>query len=177
MAEKIAKPVSYRTKPAVPILLLDDYATSKETKATREAVEKIFTVDGEKLIQPRYLSPDAKREWTRVVSLYSKIDAKLLSSLDQVALTVYCEAVAVYKKAHKIWRHFAAKIEKEYNSDYVASFSKAIDIMNKQAAIITKLGEGLCLNPVGRARLGVAMTKNPKQEAEENPLSAMFSKD
>jgi P27 family predicted phage terminase small subunit len=158
----------------VPAELIDNKKAklSKETLAARKSVEKKLNPSSVLRCPTKSkLSPDARKIWKRVMKLYDKMDADILSDLDEVSLRMYCESVAIYDTAHREWLNIQHII--------VASPStqNRIDIllnrMNKQTTVINKLAEQLCLTPVGRARMGVAFI--PVENAT-NPINDLFSK-
>ena len=140
----------------------------------RENVEKRLRTENN-LTCPRTLSPEAQKEWRRVMRLYRKMDAKILNDLDIPALSMYCEAVAQWKEAQSQW----AKLGKLISSD--PKTQKVLDkirtIMNDQTKVITSLAEQLCLSPVGRARFGIGIANKSKEEQELEGLKELMSGD
>jgi P27 family predicted phage terminase small subunit len=141
---------------------------SQELEAREESWTKLKTT---KLLKvPRYLSPEAKKEWRRVLKLYNQMEADILSDLDQQALIMYCEATAIYKKAQEQW----AELQQVVTTN--PSGQKLIDnilkTMERQSKIISSLSEQLCLTPVGRARMGMNATK----PEEDDPLVELLKK-
>ena len=106
---------------------------------------------------PKHLTPNAKKEWRRVMALYRKMDAHILSDLDRNALIVYCEAVSVYNEAQIKWKKFNAVVSTVSSTQKV--LDKILLTMEKQSAIIFKFSEQLCLTPIGRAKMGLHMPK------------------
>ena len=115
------------------------------------------------------LSPAARKIWKRVMRLYDRMDADILSDLDEVSLRMYCEAVAIYDTAHNEWLNIQHVIVA--NPKAQAQIDVLLSRMNKQTTIINKLAEQLCLTPVGRARMGVVIVGT---ENEKNPINEMF---
>lgn len=153
-----------------PLKLVDNGKNrhTKDTMENRENGEPTGCSD--KLKPPKSLSPEAKKEWKRVVKLYRQLDTPIINDLDISAFTAYCESVAIYQKA-----------EAEYQSGpliYRAADGKPtenpyITIMRREGQNIIKYAEQLCLSPVGRARMGVAAAK---KAAESDPMAAYMSK-
>lgn len=137
----------------------------------RKAVEKSFQVV-DKLSCPSYLSPLAKKEWKRVMKLYKQMDARILNDLDVTALAMYAEAVAMYQTAQKQWVQTQALVSSNKASQKL--LDKIRTIMNDQVKVVTTLSEQLCLTPVGRARMGVAVAKFGLKE--EKSLDDFFEK-
>ena len=137
----------------------------------RKAVEKSFQVV-DKLSCPSYLSPLAKKEWKRVMKLYKQMDARILNDLDVTALAMYAEAVAMYQTAQKQWVQVQTLVSSNKASQKL--LDKIRTIMNDQVKVVTTLSEQLCLTPVGRARMGVAVAKFGLKE--EKSLDDFFEK-
>lgn len=137
----------------------------------RKAVEKSFQVV-DKLSCPSYLSPLAKKEWKRVMKLYKQMDARILNDLDVTALAMYAEAVAMYQTAQKQWVQVQTLVSSNKASQ--KTLDKIRTIMNDQVKVVTTLSEQLCLTPVGRARMGVAVAKFGLKE--EKSLDEFFEK-
>jgi len=115
---------------------------------------------------PHNLSKEAKKEWRRIIKLYNELDIDILNDLDKTALIMYCEAVSVYKAAQDEWVRLKQIFEITQNKKI--KLNSAITAMNEQTKVITSLSEQLCLTPVGRARMGVARSK---QKEESNPMA------
>ena len=141
---------------------------SQEIKEREESWEKLKTT---KILRvPRHLTPEAKKEWRRVMKLYNLMEADILSDLDQQALIMYCEATAIYKKAQEQW----AKLQQVAtpNPDGQKLIDSILRTMERQSKIISSLSEQLCLTPVGRARMGM----NPTKVEEEDPLVKLLKR-
>lgn len=152
-------------------LKLVDNAKARHTKETMEGRQ-----DGEpegctdKLTPPRTLSPDAKKEWRRVVKLYRQLNTKIINDLDVSTLSAYCESVAIYRRAQSEYQN---KPLVYMNADGRPAENPYISIMRREGQNIAKYSEQLCLSPIGRARMGVAAAK---KEAESDPMAAYLSK-
>lgn len=144
---------------------------SKEDKEIRQSTEDTLKVKN-KIQMPSYLSPLAKKEWQRLMRLYKKMEADILSSLDLNALVIYCEAVAIYQKAQEIWvnNQGVATLDKEAQK----VLNQVFKTMREQSRIISSYASDLCLTPIGRAKIGMAVLNYTKEEKErekqENPL-------
>jgi len=135
-----------------------NHKKSKESiEARREAEQALKTSD--LLLPPEYLSPLAKQEWERLLNLYRGMEADILSDLDIGALTIYCEAFAIYMKAHEVWVKFQQVVNT--NPDAQKIIDKSFAIMEKQSNVMYKFSEQLCLTPIGRARMGMAKKAEP----------------
>lgn len=144
----------------------------------REEIE--MTLQSTKILRcPSHLTNDAKREWKRIMRLYERMQANILSDLDRQALIMYCEAVSNYNAAQKDWHFYQStkenmkeKFSKLNSSDYkdfvksIKYIDQSIDIVSmrmiRQIKVIHPLTEQLCLTPVGRARMKTANTSSSK---------------
>lgn len=137
---------------------------SNDTLTERAVIESALADTDAKLKCPSQLSPTAKKEWKRIISLYKKLESRILCDLDITALAMYCEAVAIYQKAQATWTKYGFVVSTD--PDEQIMMNKCIKIMNEQTKIISGLSEQLCLTPVGRARMGL-MKKQKDTEDEE----------
>lgn len=143
------------------LTVVKDNAKDRHTKGELEARREHEVTGAEaKLKPPRGLSPEAKKEWRRVVKLYRQLDQEVINDLDVNLLAAYCENVAIFQKA-----------ETAYQGEKLAKFdydgmkwieNPYIRIMDGAAKNIMKAAEQLCMSPVGRARMGVLAAKKQK---------------
>lgn len=120
---------------------------------------------------PREMSPDARKEWRRVVALYKQLDTEVLNDLDLSVLAAYCESVAIYRKAQMEYQKFPL-----YGQDPKTKLmmeNPYIKIMNREGQNMARYAEQLCLSPVGRARMG--LTKG-KKNAEQTPMQEFLQR-
>lgn len=161
MAKKTGRP----PKPAA----ISTGNESNEFKETQARIEQNLQTKAT-LRAPTQLSAEAKKEWRRVMKLYKEMDADILSNLDEMTLIIYCEAVAIYKKAQELWINYQAVVTTDPRSQTI--IDKTFKTMEKQSQIIAKCASDLCLTPVGRARMGI----NPADKKIDDPLELMFQK-
>ena len=140
-----------------------------DKKTSRSNIEKNLTVQSN-FIKPTTLSKEASIEWDRITNLYSEMPAKVISSLDTSLLISYCEAVAIYKEAQKVWKKYNKIYDIDANKNEV--IKEAIKTMNKQTEIIAKCSSELLLTPVGRAKMGL----NPADKEIQDNLDKLFAK-
>lgn len=142
-----------------PASLIDPAASkrSKEEVKKREEVEASLKTKAT-LKCPQHLSKQAKVEWRRIMRLYKGMDADILTDLDMQPLTMYCEAIAIYKKAQETWVKYQAVVSSKKEAQQI--LNACFNQMEKQTKITSKLAEQLCLTPVGRARMGIYSAKN-----------------
>lgn len=152
------------------LTVVKNNATDRHTKAELEARREGEVRGAEaRLKPPRTLSPEAKKEWRRIVKLYRQLDAEVINDLDIHLLAAYCENVAIFQKA-----------EVEYQQQAIAEHtdkgwteSPYIRIMDGAAKNIMKAAEQLCLSPVGRARMGVLAAK---KQRETDPMEQWLAR-
>ena len=129
-------------------------------------------IESNSLECPEHLSDEAKEVWERIATLYKEIEQEVINDLDCNALEIYCNAVVLYRKAIK-------KVE-ETSGVYMRKGEKMprknpwLMIANQQSDIAKKYGELLLLNPVSRARMGVAAVK--AQKGPIDPMEEFFMK-
>lgn len=112
---------------------------------------------------PEHISPEAQIEWQRITKLYKELDQPIMSDLDVNALEIYCEALVTYRKS-------MAKVRESsevFKSDNGPKVNPWLRVANDAATQIKKYGEILLLDPVSRARVGLAKAK----QEEENPFA------
>jgi len=119
---------------------------------------------------PAHLSPEAKKEWKRIVKLYREFDAPILNDLDVNALEVYCEALVTYRKAINMVRQ-TAEVAK-FKGDDKQRKNPWLTVANEAAGQIKKYGEILLLDPVSRARVGLAKSK---AEDDDDPMLKLLN--
>lgn len=144
----------------LPFQLIDNKKrrlTAKQIQARKDGQPSITSA---KLECPKYLCAAAKKEWARVVALYGEMPGEIINDLDANALAIYCDAVVTYQKAIKEVR----KSTEVYVDSAGPKKNPWLAVANEAAAIIKKYGEALLLDPVSRARIGVAKSKEVKQD-------------
>jgi len=149
----------------LPASLIDPakHHKSKAEIEKRRHVEDSLRGNKALLWCPTHLTDEAKKEWRRIMKLYKSLDVNILSDLDQTALIMYVEAVAIYKKAHETWAKYQQGVAG--NPESQRYLDKAFNTMERQTKIINQLAEQLCLTPVGRARMGMNQLEADKTSA------------
>ena len=135
----------------------------------RQNVEKSMTVV-DKLSCPKDMTKEAQKIWKGLMKLYKQMDAKILCDLDKHSLRMYCETYALYLKTQQAVECLSVSSDAFLNKD----FQNLVKTMNKQCEVCTNLAEKLCLTPIGRARMGVAVAKFGLKE--EKTLDEFFEK-
>jgi P27 family predicted phage terminase small subunit len=120
---------------------------------------------------PKEMSPDARKEWRRVVALYKQLDSEVLNDLDLSVLSAYCESVAIYRKAQEQYQKFPLYGKNLDTGQPVEN--PYIKIMNREGQNVVRYAEQLCLSPVGRARMGLA---REKREAAQDPMEEVLQR-
>jgi P27 family predicted phage terminase small subunit len=164
-------------KPIYPKLLEDkDQRRSHMSKADIERRVKSTTglTKGinANLKVPKHLSPEAKSEWRKLVALYRHMDPPVITDMDVHVLEVYCNAVVRYRKAIvKL-----AETSEVYTSKQNPGKPRVNPwhtIAENAAITIARFGQSLMVDPVSRARFGLA---NAKNEEPESPTDMYFRK-
>lgn len=145
-----------------------DHRISKDLLNAREKLEEKLKSKSF-LHCPSTLSAIAKKEWRRLMKLYKNMEVDILSDLDKSALMIYCEAYAIYTKAHQEWIIMDKIVSSD--DDRQKFVDKVFSIMEKQSQIMSRFSEQLCLTPVGRARMGMSVKIGP------SPLEKMLMED
>ena len=133
----------------------------KETEDRKKAESNIKA--SANLTCPKSLSPEAQKEWRRLLRLYRKMQVNILSDLDVPVLSQYCEATAIWKAYQKQWK--AMKDTNLGNYESLKTLDKIRKSMNDQSLVLIKLAEQLCITPLGRARMGIASALKPKENS------------
>ena len=120
---------------------------------------------------PKEMSPDARKEWRRVIALYKQLDSEVLNDLDLSILSAYCESVAIFRKAQTQYQKFPI-YWKDTNTGQ-SQENPYLKIMNREGQNMARYAEQLCLSPVGRARMGLA---KEKREAEQDPMEEVLQR-
>jgi P27 family predicted phage terminase small subunit len=144
----------------------DKQHLSKDTLAARENKEP--KCKSSKLKCPARLSDDARKEWRRLVALYREIDPPIITDLDVNALEIYCEALVTYRKAMEIVKKSGEVIK---GGDGVKT-NPYWRIARDSADQCRQLSAVLLLDPVSRARVGLAKSK----EDELDPMAELLKR-
>lgn len=137
---------------------------TKKTIALRKKGEPTIKSSG--LECPKHLPPDVKAEWNTIVGLYAELSAKIVYDLDKNALEVYCQAMVRYRKA----------IQKVYETSEVYVFRQEakinpwLKVADEATVQIKRYGEMLLLDPISRARVGMAAAR----EEELAPIAKLL---
>jgi P27 family predicted phage terminase small subunit len=155
-----------------PASLIDHQVFKKSAKVIEARKEVESKLTSTALLKcPSYISSEAKKEWKRIMKLYRKMEADILSDLDIMALVMYCEATAIYKEAQSVWAKYGKVVASNPEAQRV--LDKTFITMEKQTKIVSSLSEQLCLTPVGRARMGM----NAVNQKEPNKLEQLLADD
>ena len=114
---------------------------------------------------PKHLPLGAQKEWRRIVKLYKELDKPIINDLDLTTLEVYCVEVDRYNIAIQKVQETSEVIK--INGQ--AKINPWLKVANDASEKIRKFGELLLLDPVSRARVGLAKAKQ-----EEDPDAYMF---
>lgn len=154
------------------LTVLKDNGKDRHTKAEMDARRENEVTGAEaKLKPPKELSPEAKKEWRRIVKLYRQLDAEVINDLDVNLLAGYCENVAIFKAAEREYQAAPLTVWDEESAKWLDNPN--IKIMDGAMKNIMKAAELLCLSPVGRARMGVLAAK---KQREEDPMERWLAR-
>ena len=145
-------------------------ASAKKQKMSKGKIERRkknepFSEVAE-LKPPKSLSKEAKVEWNRIKKLYSELSQPIMSDLDVNALEIYCESMITYRKAMKK----VSETSEVYKADSGPKVNPWLRVANDAATQVKKYGEILLLDPVSRARVGLAKAK----QEEIDPMEALI---
>lgn len=136
-------------------------ANNERDRLTREELKKRRLNEpktkSNRLRCPKHLESEAKKEWRRIVKLYGEFKQAILSDLDCNALEVYCNALVTYRKATKMVRETSEIYVRK--GDKTPKKNPWLRIAEDASETMRKYGEILLLNPVSRARMGIAKAK------------------
>jgi P27 family predicted phage terminase small subunit len=135
----------------------DKNRLTKDELSKREKYEP--KVKSNYLTCPLHLSEDAKKEWRRIVKLYGEIKEPILTDLDCNALEIYCESLMTYRKAMQKVRE-TSEVYTSKSDQNKPRKNPWLTVANEAAVQIKKYGEILLLDPVSRARVGIAKAKD-----------------
>ena len=139
---------------------------SKTEHRERKKVEDALMSD-DRLACPTFLSQAGKNEWQRLMKQYRKMGTKFLCSLDRQALIVYCEHVSTFRKAQREWVEKFGSAVTDDDPKRQARIDRLLKTMNVETDAICKLLDQLCLSPLSRARMGIAVVKKEKSRMDE----------
>jgi len=136
---------------------------NKSKKQLADRVKKEPKPLSKSMSCPSRLTVAAQAEWKVLVALYDELSETLLGDLDRNALEIYCEAMVRFRKAmDKV--HETSEVYKHGTELKINPWLKVAD---EAAQVVKKYGEMLLLDPVSRARVGLARSK----EEELTPLA------
>ena len=158
--------------PKTPEAIAADPRRGHRTRVLREAREESTPkISSAVLRVPGWLDDTAKKEWRRIIKLARK--AEIFSDLDLGALGMYCQAYSRLQKAYTVYNQLQEKIGSN-NTALITKDGKInplIDLMRKEEEQCRKWGSILGLDPVGRARIGVARAKSDKRDPLEDLIN------
>ena len=128
-------------------------------------------IDSVQLKCPRHLTPEAKKEWRRIVKLYGELKEPIITDLDVNALEIYCEALVTYRKAMRKVRE-TSEVYRAKSDPEKPRKNPWLLVANDASVQIKRYGEILLLDPVSRARVGLAKAK----EEDLSPMAAFLKK-
>ena len=142
----------------------------KKIVEKRERAEpKTTSASIKKLRCPARLNTVAQAEWRRLVGLYSEFEDDFMGGLDLSTLMVYCEQYATYTLA--MGKLAETTIVYKSSSKEDPKINPWLKVANEAADKMLRYGQILLLDPISRARMGLARVK-----AEELDPMEVFMK-
>lgn len=120
----------------------------------------------EKPACPRWLLPEAKKEWARVTPILHKLG--LATKIDRTALAGYCQAYARWREAEEfVTKHGSVLPVKDENGNlkYLQQVPQ-VGIAHKNLLIVKALCAEFGLTPSARSRISL-----PGREEDDDLLS------
>ena len=149
--------------------------TNDRNRLTKDELEKRKRYEpkpkSNQLTCPSHLNREAKKEWRRIVKLYGEIEEPFMTDLDCNALEIYCEALVTYRKAMQKVRE-TSEVYASRNEQNKPRKNPWLAVANDASMQIKKYGEILLLDPVSRARAGLAKAK----EEDMSPMAILLRK-
>jgi len=151
-----------KPRPSAVINITNDKQGKRSKAEIKKREETEPHIKSDLLKCPTRLSSAAAEEWHRIVSLYKEFENQIMNDLDEDALTVYCEALIMYKIAMEKVKETAAVYKSPKDAE--PKINPWLKVANDSSTTMRAHSDLLLLNPVARARAGLAIMK----ASEEN---------
>lgn len=129
---------------------------STEEREKRNRVIGEISNNSNDLKCPPYLNKRAKKVWKHLVSLYKEAKLQYLNDLDQNMLANFCTAAAIWQEDNDLLKQFLGDPDNQIKS--LKEFIAIQKAMNEQVKTMSTCADKLALTPLGRARLGIAIS-------------------
>lgn len=180
------RPLGSGKKPVDP-RLIDNKKYKKSPEELKEIASAIPTVQSAKLKPPKELTDGAKKEWLRIVKLYSEFPEPILNDLDVELLKSYCIYVdlrnRLYQECVQTENLFYTSITTSVSTTKMPNATAQRAGQIKKTIInpilreirqiesrITVLANELGLTPAGRVAMGIRKAKK-----ESDPLNDFYN--
>ncbi|MFT8392388.1 MAG: phage terminase small subunit P27 family [Liquorilactobacillus ghanensis] len=148
-----------RTAQSAMIHLLQGNPNNKTKKELSKRLknEKSLELSSDNLIAPSWLDTGAKKEFNRIISIFSK--TKLLTDADTNLLAIYCDTLSDYKSCNRQIKKLGRTVGGKVNP-FVREKRNLADLLDKYAR---QLG----LTPAARASLAIRMNPDGGDDDED----------
>jgi P27 family predicted phage terminase small subunit len=128
--------------------------------------DMVPTISQSALECPEHMCEDAKAEWRKVVELYRDLTDPIVTDLDKNALEIYCENMVIFRHAMAKMRE-TQEVYAPRTDPNKPRQNPWLSVANNAATICKKYGELLLLDPISRARAGLAKAKEETSSETE----------
>lgn len=154
----------------MPFSLVDN-KKSKISNAELEKRENAPIVCSNAMRPPTHLSAEAKKEWKKIIKLYKELELPIINDLDKNSMEIYCNAIVMYRRAlNAVERAGAVALHPKSGLPVINPWH---NIMKIAAETCQKYSAVLLLDPISRARIGVANAKAEKID-DEDPMMKLL---
>jgi P27 family predicted phage terminase small subunit len=158
-----------RGRKAIPIQILRETneKTNHLSKAQLEARANASPSGIPSLLRcPKRLSPEARKEWRRLVKLFRQFKEPLINDLDAGAIEIYVNSIVEYRLANTKIRETSEVYAQKTPMGPVPKINPWVQIRSIAENNIKRFGEILLMEPSSRARIAISKTTE-----EESPMA------
>lgn len=130
---------------------------TKKELAKRTKNEKRMEVSNENMTPPAWLSTGAKKEFNRIVALFS--DNKLLNEADITELAMYCDLLSEYRACNTRLKKNGRSVDGKPSPD--------VRMKLQLAQQIDKLAKNLGLTPSARASMAINLDEIEEDDEDD----------
>lgn len=130
---------------------------TKKELAKRTKNEKRMEVSNENMTPPAWLSTGAKKEFNRIVDLFS--DNKLLNEADITELAMYCDLLSEYRACNTRLKKNGRSVDGKPSPD--------VRMKLQLSQQIDKLAKNLGLTPSARASMAINLDEIEEDDEDD----------
>lgn len=130
---------------------------TKKELAKRTKNEKRMEVSNENMTPPSWLSTGAKKEFNRIVDLFS--DNKLLNEADITELAMYCDLLSEYRACNTRLKKNGRSVDGKPSPD--------VRMKLQLSQQIDKLAKNLGLTPSARASMAINLDEIEEDDEDD----------